>query len=108
MTPMGETVWTCVEEQGALKLTGEVDYTVSEEVRAFLLEKIATGQGTLALDLAEVSYLDSSGLAILLEVRRTLLDLGRTLCIKSISPPVKKLMVLTKVDHVFDLCVEKG
>ncbi len=103
---MGETVWTCIEEQGALKLTGEVDYTVSEEVRAFLLEKIATGQGTLTLDLAEVSYLDSSGLAILLEVRRTLLDLERTLCIKSISPQVKKLMVLTKVDHVFDLCVD--
>ncbi len=103
---MGETVWTCIEEQGALKLTGEVDYTVSEEVRAFLLEKIATGQGTLTLDLAEVSYLDSSGLAILLEVRRTLLDLERTLCIKSISSQVKKLMVLTKVDHVFDLCVD--
>ena len=108
MTPMGDTVWTCIEEQGALKLTGEVDYTVSEEVRAFLLEKIAAGQETLTLDLAGVTYLDSSGLAILLETRRTLMDQGRTLCIKSISPQVKKLMVLTRVDHVFDLCVEGG
>ena len=108
MTPMGDTVWTCIEEQGALKLAGEVDYTVSEEVRAFLLERIAAGQGALTLDLAGVTYLDSSGLAVLLEARRTLLDLGRALCIKSISPQVKKLMVLTKVDHVFDSCSESS
>jgi len=104
MTTSGQEIWSIkVDKSGIVKMAGEIDYTVTPKIRAGLLAYIEKTQGTLILDLSQLTYLDSSGLAVFIEARRHLVDKGRTLQIVSVTPEVKKIFQLTQVDKLFGL-----
>ena len=52
-------------------LTGEIDLSTVEGAGERLREAIAGSDGTIAVDLREVSFLDSSGLRLLLQLNRS-------------------------------------
>jgi len=96
--------WTIkVDKNGVVRMSGEIDYTVTPKIRTGLLNYIEKTQGQLQLDLSELSYLDSSGLAVFIEARRHLVEQGRTLSIVDVTPEVKKIFQLTQVDKLFGL-----
>lgn len=86
-----------------LKLTGEIDFAVTPQVRQKLLDHVKQSEGTVNIDLSELSYLDSAGLALFIELRRVLQDQDREVKILSIHPQVKKLFTLTQVGPLFGL-----
>lgn len=99
-----QEMWTIkVDKSGVIKMTGEIDYTVTPKIRAGLINYIEKTQGVLVLDLSQLNYLDSSGLAVFIEARRHLVDKGRSLQIVSVTPEVKKIFQLTQVDKLFGL-----
>lgn len=102
MAPSGDEIWSIeVGEGGGLKIAGEIDYTVTPKVRSSVLEHIKKTKGELEVDLSELSYLDSSGLAVFIEARRKLIDQGRSLRITALTPQVKKIFQLTQVGQLF-------
>lgn len=104
MTMPAQEMWTIkVDKSGVIKMTGEIDYTVTPKIRAGLINYIEKTQGVLVLDLSQLNYLDSSGLAVFIEARRHLVDKGRSLQIVSVTPEVKKIFQLTQVDKLFGL-----
>ena len=88
---------------GVLVLAGEIDFSVTPAVRERLLQLMEKILGDIVLDMADLSYIDSSGLALLLETRRQMQENGRSVRIRSIAPQVRKLLQLTQLGELFGL-----
>jgi anti-sigma B factor antagonist len=56
----------------------------------------------VVLDLSQVTFLDSSGLGALVAVRKLFAD-GRVLQLSGLTPNVRKVFRLTRMDSVFTL-----
>lgn len=95
--------WQAVEEDGLLRISGEIDSTVHEEVRAALRAYVNKNAGELVLDLGALNYMDSSGLAALLEIRKALHASGRGMRITAVTPLVAKIFQITQVGRFFGL-----
>lgn len=102
MTTEDKEIWSLkVDKKGAVWIVGEVDYTATPKLRTTLLGYIIKGEGDLHLNLSKLSYLDSSGLAVLIEARRVLQDKERKLVVDKVTPEVKKIFDLTQVGKLF-------
>lgn len=91
------------ETPGVLRLCGEIDFSVTPKVRECLKQYLAGEAPEIVLDLSELSYIDSSGLALFIETRNRLLAAGRSIRIVAISPQVRKLFNLTQLAELFGL-----
>jgi anti-sigma B factor antagonist len=83
-----------------LEVTGELDFYTSPEFKRFLAEAIETGAENLVVDLAAVSFIDSSGLGILIGGARQLGQRGRVLTIVYRAAIVARVLEVTGLDQV--------
>ena len=93
------------ERDGAVIVgfSGDVDLQSSPEARKILLECVA--QKTLVLvDLSKVSYIDSSGIASLVESLQTARKRDGSLFLVSASEAALKVLELARLDKVFTIC----
>lgn len=70
------------QEAGKLVIeaVGEVDLTTAPQLRETILAAIADAEKLpLVIDLSQVDFIDSAGLALLVEARKKLAPAGRTL-----------------------------
>lgn len=105
VTQPTESSWRVVpgETPGTIRFSGEVDFSVTPKVRERFLPLLDTGTPEIVLDLSELAYIDSSGLALFIEARNQLLAAGRSIRIAAISPQVHKLFNLTQLGELFQL-----
>ena len=59
-----------------MSLAGELDLYNAEEVRRALLDTLADEPELLVVDLAEVTFIDSTALGVLIEARSRMADRG--------------------------------
>lgn len=102
---MAERQWifSADKQSASMKLAGEVDYTITSEVRVLLHRAIEESSGDVTLDLSELTYVDSSGLAVLIEAYKLLAAKGRAITLTGVSPQVEKILRLTQVQQLFGL-----
>jgi anti-sigma B factor antagonist len=85
---------------------GEVDLHNSPELRAALLGMLTkTLPKRLVLNLAQVPYMDSSAVAVLVEVLQRLRRAGGRLMLSALQPRVKGLLEIARLDSIFVLAV---
>ena len=89
---------TIVDLSGKITL-GEGGITLREEVRKLLGE----GQKKIVLNLAEVNYIDSSGLGELVSSYTSVKNSGGELKLVNLTSRVRDLLVITKLVTVFDV-----
>ena len=89
---------TIVDLSGKITL-GEGGITLREEVRKLLGE----GQKKIVLNLAEVNYIDSSGLGELVSAYTAVMNAGGELKLLNLTSKVRDLLVITKLVTVFDV-----
>jgi anti-sigma B factor antagonist len=89
---------TIVDLSGKITL-GEGGTTLREEVRKLL----AAGSKKIVLNLAEVSYIDSSGLGELVSAYTAVKNAGGELKLLNLTSKVRDLLVITKLVTVFDV-----
>ncbi len=78
--------------------SGEVDRDTAPDLRARLAEAIGlAGGGRVEVDLAAVTFMDSSGIGALLTGHRLAADTGATFVIRDAGPPVQTVLELTNV-----------
>jgi len=94
--------WAALEGN-ILRIAGELDYTVSQDARAKLRELLEPGTGHVDIDLGGLSYMDSSGLGVLLDIRKFLTGKGRTFAITQLTSHVAKVFEVTQVGRLFGL-----
>jgi anti-sigma B factor antagonist len=95
-----------VEEEDKLvllKISGEVDLHASPRLREELRKIAARGAPPLLLDFREVEYIDSSGLATLIEYLRGGQGTPRKLAICGLQSQVRMVFELVRLHELFPL-----
>ncbi|NQU72923.1 MAG: STAS domain-containing protein [Rhodospirillales bacterium] len=92
------------EEAGKLvvRLEGEVDLDGSPAVRKLLFDCI-TRQMDVVVDLSGVQYIDSSGIASLVEGLQAANGNGTKFSLVAVSGQVRRVMELARLDKVFKI-----
>lgn len=82
---------------------GDVDLESSPVAREVLLSSVRTGRD-LVVDLSSVAYIDSSGIASLVEAFQEARKRGSRFHVAAVSPNALRVFELARLDRVFTLC----
>lgn len=85
-----------------VKISGEVDLSWSQKVRKAILDALAASKA-VAVDLSAVSYIDSSGIAALVEGFQQARGKNQKFALIAVSPAVMAVLELARLDRVFPL-----
>lgn len=85
-------------------LTGEVDLHHVPEVHAVILRECAEKPARLVIDLAEVTYMDSSGVGVLVHAYQKMNALQGKLRLVGMQPRVRSVFEITRLDRYFTIC----
>ena len=85
-----------------VELTGDVDLERSPDVRKLLLEQIGAGHAVI-VDLSGVSYIDSSGVASLVEAFQNARNRGSDFSLASVSAAAMRVLELARLDKIFTI-----
>jgi anti-sigma B factor antagonist len=92
-----------VDGHSNVRVTGEIDLATATELRQRLNAVIAAGTGDLDLDLADVTFLDSSGLVVLLAARQGLHDKHHRLTLRN---PSRRVLRVFELSGVLDVMMD--
>lgn len=85
-----------------VRITGEVDLSWSQKVRKAILDALA-GSKPVAIDLSGVGYIDSSGIAALVEGFQQARGKQQKFALVAVSPAVLAVLELARLDRVFPM-----
>jgi anti-sigma B factor antagonist len=68
-----------------------------------LLEELPEGSGRLVIDLSATRHVDSAGLGALMLIQRKAAERRQTVCLRGANEELRFLLVLTKLDDLFEL-----
>ena len=85
-----------------LKLGGELDISTSPDLQDALAE-LTDAPRRVAVDLSDLEFIDSTGLAALLGAHKDLMEHGGTLELRHPSRMVVNLVQITGLDDVFEI-----
>lgn len=82
---------------------GEIDVATASDLDQNLRVPIEDGRVHLVLDLTQVTFLDSSGLSVLVGCRNLVQKAGGTIRLVITHPNVRKVLEITALDRVFSI-----
>jgi anti-sigma B factor antagonist len=94
------------EEQNGIKifkLYGDIDISTSPDVKKSFDKALSRDNNKVIINLENVGYVDSSGLATLVEIYKSLRVHTGKLKLTNLSDKVKGLFEITKLDKLFDI-----
>jgi anti-sigma B factor antagonist len=86
-----------------VSIVGDIDLESSPKLREFLKPKSTQKTPKLLLDFAGVNYIDSSGLATLIEYFQAVQGYGGKMALASLSPRVKNVFEIVRLEQIFSL-----
>ena len=89
---------------------GEIDLEHSSQARRTLLDSVARARCGVIVDLGAVRYVDSSGIASLVEAYQKARQRGTRFVLATVHPQVLRVLELSRLDKVFPIhaTVEEG
>ena len=94
---------TITAEAVVFQPSGDVDLSSSPDLRKHLLAAGKEACTIVAVNLSTVEYMDSSGVAVLIEGLRAAQESGKQFVLIAPSTPVAKVLSLSRLDSVFDM-----
>jgi anti-sigma B factor antagonist len=89
------------DASNVLPLDGEIDLHVSPRISASLGAMIEQKPQRLVVDLSKVTYIDSSGLAVLIEGMQNVEAYGGKFILAGIRENVRPIFEIARLDQVF-------
>lgn len=87
-----------------LDLVGNIDLSTSPELRKALLHELKdTRTPRVILNLLQVKYIDSSGIASLVEGLKASRDVGSRFILFGLSQSAREVMQLSKLNKIFEI-----
>lgn len=80
---------------------GEIDIATSDELRSALLRLNEQGARHVTVDLADLEFIDSTGLGALIRVLKHYREQGGDVVLASPTKPVQKVLEITSLDKLF-------
>jgi anti-sigma B factor antagonist len=92
------------DDSTILDISGDVDFANSLEARHSLLDAIRESRShRVVVNLSQVHYIDSSGVASLVEGLKASRDLGSRFILFGLSPSVREVFQLSRLNTVFEV-----
>ena len=89
------------DDSNILPLEGEIDLHVSPQIGASLAAIIDKKPTKVVVDLARVTYIDSSGLAVLIEAMQNVDAYGGMFALSGLQDGVRPIFEIARLDQVF-------
>jgi len=92
-----------IEQNGNYKIqvSGQVDLYTSPDLRKAILTMVEKTKDSITIQLSQVEYMDSSGVATLVEGLRSATKQKKTFQLLSPSHAVRKVLNLSRLETVF-------
>lgn len=90
-------------DRALVTVAGEVDLETASQLGDCALAALRDDSPHLVIDLAQVSFMDSTGLKVLLAVQRRAELAQGSLCVVGSGRSVRKIFALTGLDQTFTL-----
>ena len=74
---------------------GEIDAATAPQLAESMDEAFARGTGAVALDFADITFVDSSGLRVIVALHRRAVDAGRSVVVVAASAAVRRIFEIT-------------
>jgi anti-anti-sigma factor len=91
-----------------LSLRGEIDYESAQDLRAAVTSALNRNVDTLVISLADVTFIDSTGIGTLVVARRICHGCGVKLHIRDANPFIARLFAVVGVCDVLGVPVPPG
>jgi len=94
-----------VTEEGNIStvfLNGEIDMDVTDKAKEVILPLVEAGK-EVHLNLKDVSYMDSSGISVLIESHQKALEKKTKVIVKEVSKSVLKVIMMAKLEQILNL-----
>ena len=94
-----------VTEEGNVStifLNGEIDMDVADKAKTVISPLIEAGK-EVHINLKDVSYMDSSGISVLIESHQKAGEKNTKVILKDISKPVLKVIMMAKLEQILNL-----
>ncbi len=94
-----------IKEEGNIStvfLNGEIDMDVADKAKAVISPLIESGK-EVHINLKDVSYMDSSGISVLIESHQKAGEKNTKVILKDISKPVLKVIMMAKLEQILNL-----
>lgn len=88
---------------GQITVVGEVDVATAPQLKDALLAVVDAGAASLRVDLAEVAFIDSAGLGVLIGALKRVREGGGTIELVGLQPAPRKVVEITGLDELFVL-----
>ena len=86
-----------------LELSGDIDLHRSVDLRSSLLETLREQPAVTVINMSEVGFMDSSGLATLVEAMQLSRRYGGQLKLVGISRRVRSIFEISRLDKIFQI-----
>jgi anti-sigma B factor antagonist len=98
-----------VDNATIIDVSGDIDFSNSPEVRTALLREVRDNRRPrVVLNLSEVRYMDSSGVASLVESLKASRDIGSRFILVGLSGPAREVLQLSRLVKVFEIYDTEG
>ncbi len=91
-----------------LSLRGEIDYESAQELRAAVTSALNRNVDTIVINLADVTFIDSTGIGTLVVARRICHGCGVKMHIREANPFIARLFAVVGVCDVLGVPVPTG
>jgi anti-sigma B factor antagonist len=89
-------------ETTIVALSGDVDLENSPQVRSVLLDSVRD-KGAVLVEMSDVSYIDSSGIASLVEAYQSARRASTLFALVAVSDAAMRVLELARLDQVFSI-----
>ena len=86
-----------------IRVSGEVDMNTSPKLQDILKSAAAQGMKDVTIELSGVTYMDSSGIATLVEMLQAMTAKKGKLVLKAMAPQVKSVFEIAHLTEVFEI-----
>jgi anti-sigma B factor antagonist len=92
-----------LNEITVLRVSGDVDMNEATSFRQALRQVSHTAQRGVIVTLGQVPFIDSAGIAVLIEGLKWSRERGVTFVLSDLTPPVQLVIELTRLEQVFTI-----
>jgi anti-sigma B factor antagonist len=89
-------------------MEGEIDINTSPDIKKTFDKLISKKEPKIIINFSKVTYVDSSGLATLVEILKNMRTYGGKMKLTNLSPKVKSLFEITKLEKLFEIMVDEA
>jgi anti-sigma B factor antagonist len=97
-----------LDGHAVVELRGELDLTTTEMLRERLLAVLTEKSARLILDLSGLTFMDSTGISVLVATERRAFALGGSLSLAGLQKVVARVLHITSLDRHFPIFATVG